>query len=111
MSLPIIENLTRVRGDTKAIEFLVNDESGNPIDPTGFSALFTVNSLRSPPDITTQIFQLVAIITTGTLTFLPAVGDVDILGTFYYDVQLTDPSGLICTISTGSISFVQDITK
>jgi hypothetical protein len=47
----------------------------------------------------------------GTLTFPFVAEDVDRVGDFYYDVQLTDGAGKTSTIRKGKIVFVQDITK
>ena len=45
------------------------------------------------------------------LTFPFVTGDANLVGDYYYDVQLTDSAGQTSTIRKGKIIFAQDITK
>jgi hypothetical protein len=104
--------LERVRGDTAAD--VITIKSGNtPVDLTGCSALMTINSLRNPPDDSTQIYQVAGVITTfdSSISFSPTEEQADLVGFYYYDIQLTDATGHKRTLVKDAYVFTQDITK
>lgn len=107
--------IDRVRGDTYADEFVIkNVRTGAVIDVTGCTAVLTVNSDRNPTDASSQIFQITGILSdpeAGVVQFSPTTEQADQVGTFYYDIQLTDSDGIIRTIMKDVYSFTQDITK
>lgn len=112
MALPITANIERVRGDTKPFIFQIRNESNELVDLTGYSFILTVDSRRAPDDETTRIFNVSGVSNqTGIIRLIPTVDDVNLVGSYFYDAQFTDPAGLICTISRGRIRFTQDITK
>ena len=49
--------------------------------------------------------------TNGLVRFAITAAQADLLGVFFYDVQMTASGGEITTILEGSITFDQDITK
>jgi len=81
-------------------------------DLTGFSAVLSVSSDENPATADYE-FQSNAVVnaTEGSLAFSFGSGDVDLVGDFYYDIQLTDSTGKISTIRKGKMVFSQDITK
>ena len=107
--------LTRKRGDTYADEFTVKSEiTGEAIDISGYSFLLTLNTEKNPVNEDDQVYQLTGSIVdaeNGIVGFSPSAVEADLVGTFYYDVQLTDPSGKIRTIEKDKYKYVQDITK
>lgn len=110
--LPITSDYTRRRGDTKPIKFTVKDEDGALVDMTGYSFVLTVDSTKEPADeVTKQFASTGSTPSTGIVSFPFATNDVDLLGTYYYDAQMTDPLGVVTTIAAGKIKFKQDITK
>lgn len=104
------------RGDSYPIAFTLKDAAtSTPIDLTGSSLLLTVDTLAEPPDATTQVFQLVGVLaadpTTGIVYFTPSPTDTAVVGSYYYDVQLTDAASNILTVVKSSLTIVMDITK
>lgn len=116
-------DIEKRRGDTKDISIRLRDSSGNNLDVTGYTALFTINTSKAPdpdasPAVGTQIFQATGTPnspgTDGVLRFdfnnfggSPYVP----VGSYFYDVQITDVSGEIFTPLIGKFKVVQDITK
>jgi hypothetical protein len=108
-------DITRYRGDTYADEFTLTDvNTGLPVDLTGCSFKLTVDTLQSPPDSSTNLYTLIGTIDTpvsGVVEFAPNSTQADLVGYYFYDVQLIDASGAIRTILSGSYQYLQDITK
>jgi hypothetical protein len=116
-------DIERRRGDTKDISIRLKDSDGNILDVTGYSALLTLNTSKAPdPDASpvegSQIFQATGTPnspgTDGILRFdmanfggSPYVA----VGTYFYDVQVTDAASEIITPLIGKFKVVQDITK
>ena len=107
--------LTRTRGDTHVDEFAITSKkTGAVVDITGASFLLTLSYVSSPYNSAKQIYQLTGTITdaeNGVVEFAPSAVQADIVGTFYYDVQMTDALGKIRTIEKGVYTYTQDITK
>lgn len=108
-------DITRKRGDTYADEFSVlSGTTGLVIDITGFTFLLTVDTEKNPLDATNNLYQLMGVITdasNGLVEFVPSSSNTDLLGKYYFDIQMTDGAGRIRTIDKGFYKFVQDITK
>lgn len=108
-------DLSRKRGDTYSDQFEIVSESTNlPISIVGYSFIMTVDPIRFPPDGSTIAFQIIGSITdaeNGIVEFAPTLSQADKLGLFYYDIQMTDPSGKKRTVDSGEYKFSQDITK
>jgi len=112
MSTPITADITRPRGDTTPIVFTITDPDGTLLLFEGFTFLLTVDPEKAPIDNTNNVFQVVGSSPeSGKVQFVPAALDVDLIGTYYYDAQLTDPLGRVTTFAKGKMKFVQDITK
>jgi len=109
---PVV-NMNRKRGDTRAIVLVVQEGSVN-LDISGWTNfLLTVTTIKNPPDNTTEVFQVSGFfVSDGTdskIAFIPP-GTTDI-GTYYYDIQGTDPAGGKLTIVEGKYKLAQDRTK
>jgi len=108
-------DLTRKRGDTYADEIVLKRKStSTPIDITGWSFKLTVDSSQKPTDTSTKKYSVTGVIldaVNGKVEFPPLITDVDLVGTYYYDIQATDSMGRIRTIMSGKYTFEQDITK
>jgi hypothetical protein len=64
--------------------------------------------------VSSQVFQIVATIVSapgGTASFPFTAAEADFVGTYWFDVQLTDSSGKVFTLMKGRIFYQQDITK
>jgi hypothetical protein len=104
------------RGDSYPLAFtLKNAGTGTAVDLTGCTLLLTVDTLADPPDDTTQVFQLTGELdadpTTGKVYFTPDTTDTATVGTYYYDVQLTDADSNIRTVVKSTLTISMDITK
>lgn len=107
-------DILRARGDTYANIVVVTDAVGAAVDITGYSFLMTIDPSKAPVDNTNNLFQLTGIITdapNGRVEFEPTAIQTDLVGSYFYDIQMTDDAGRIRTIATGKYKFVQDITK
>lgn len=106
--------IERKRGDTYADEFVVTDKrTWEPANLAGCSCLLTLDSRSAPDDSTTQIYQLVGTLKhlDGVIEFAPSAEQANRVGTFYYDLQLTDATGKVRTIASGTYIYIQDRTK
>jgi len=86
-------NLTRTRGDTYPIRMTMTNPDGTAMDLTNKQVLLTVNTEEDPADTTNQVFQIVGTITDallGKVEFAPTDDQADNVGTFYYDVEVSD---------------------
>jgi hypothetical protein len=106
--------ITRYRGDTAPDQFTIKRDNA-AVNIAGCSFKLTVNSEKDPTNSLSQLFSLTGSITSaplGYVEFAPNATQADQLpGRYYYDVQMTDASGAIRTVSKGSYRFLQDITK
>lgn len=107
--------ITRTRGDTYPEKFVINfADTGMPVNLSGCSAKFTVNSNKNPISNSTQVWQVIGEIPNvenGVIFFPITEQQADVLGVFYFDVEFTDSYGWKYTLVKDTISFEQDITK
>jgi hypothetical protein len=107
--------LTRFRGDTLGDKFVVTSNGTTPQDLTGFTARLTVNTVKEPTVTDLPLFTVVGVIEDapgGVLLFNPSLGQVDqVPGKYFYDVELTTPTGKIITVAKGTYTIKQDISK
>lgn len=108
---PVEIDLCVTRGDTAPFGFAIVDSAGSPVDLTGKTYLFTVNTLEDPPDNTTQVIQVTGSVSSNVVSINFSAAEANQLGELYYDLQETDSSGAIFTLAKGKIEFKQDITK
>lgn len=111
------------RGDSYTITLTIKDKSVTPseaIDISGYSFKMTCNSEQDPTDETNQQFQVIGVVdpdqvtNKGKVSFTPTANDTDLAkATYFYDVEMTDGSGNIRTISPYKAKFKlnQDQTK
>lgn len=116
-------DVERRRGDTKTFSIRLKDSSGNALDVSGYTALLTINTDKSPnidvsPVVGVEIFQTSGAPnspgTDGILRFdFAAFGGSPYVavGPYFYDVQITDAGGEIFTPLIGKFKVVMDITK
>lgn len=106
--------ITRYRGDTYADKFVITDSDGAVLDITGHSFKLTLNSNKTPSDATGQAYQLIGTITngaSGAVEFAPNATQANIVGRYYYDIQMTDDQGAVKTVQAGIYTYIQNITK
>lgn len=106
--------LERVRGDTKPLRVKLTTD-GAPIDVASWSGRWTISTEKDPIGTANQQAQISGApatpTTDGIIEFAPALLDVDLVGSFYYDVEVTDAAGKVLTILKGKVKFLQDISK
>lgn len=117
MATPDTNDIVIYRGDTTSLVFTYEDINGDPIDVTGYSAKFQA---RKDTDASTADIDLSSAggtITVGTTNGLFTVSisaaitaalDSD---DYDYDLQVTDGSSNVRTISRGTITLLKDVTR
>lgn len=123
VGVPTECDIERRRGDTKTIVIRLTTD-GSPVDVTGYTATLTINTVKAPnidvsPVEGQQIFQAVGAAlsspgTDGKIAFPMAqfaASPYVPVGSYFYDVQITDVAGEIFTPLIGKFKVVQDITK
>lgn len=110
-----LADITRRRGDTYPHRFTLIDSNGAAVNIAGYSFRMTVNTVKKPVDISTQLFTLTGVITAaaaGEYEFRPSSTNTDQTpGTYWYDVEVTDGSGYITTLGVAKYVITQDISK
>lgn len=110
-----MSDLERKRGDTYADEIAVTSTITDlPIDITGYSFKLTLDPDKNPIDASGNVYVLTGSIidaANGIVGFSPSAVEADQLGTFFYDIEMTDGAGKIRTIEKGKYKYLQDITK
>lgn len=112
---PTISNI--VRGDTRTVNLTFLESDGTtPIDLTGGTVYFTVNSSQDPSDDTGVAFQKIATSFTdadaGEHTFTLTHSDTNIdAGTYWYDAQFKDSVGNYLSSYRGKFVVQSDVTR
>ena len=105
------------RGDSWPLVVTVkNATTGLPISISGYQFKLTVDRKANPATSpsTTKIFELSGVVTNGAagqVTFTPSSVNHALAGEFFYDIQMTNSSNNIKTITKSTYSVLQDITK
>lgn len=109
-------DIERFRGDTAADEWTIQNAAGTAaVNISGYSFILSVSSIENPPDGTSELYNLVGVITdapNGKVEFTPSAVQSDQKpAVYYYDVQMTTAGARIKTIDKGKYTYKQDITK
>ena len=109
-------DLCWARGDNDSRTFTIKDSLGVVVDISGWTLSMAVNTLKDPPDATTEIFQVAGVFVTdgtdGQISFTPPANSLDAVTAnqkAFYDVQRLTPS--IKTLVKGSVTFIMDVDK
>lgn len=107
-----------IRGDTRVININCFQPDGvTPLNLTGATVYFTVNSNQSPTDDTSAAFQKSTTSHTapllGQTSITIASADTQSLtpGVYWYDVQIKDASGNITSLKQAEFDINADITR
>jgi hypothetical protein len=110
-----MSKIRRRRGDTFAHRIAVTDEdTGEPVDITGFTFKMTVDPEQAPADGANNIWQVAGAIVdapAGVVGFSPDAGEADNVGDFFYDIEMTNTLSKSETIDAGPFELIQDISK
>lgn len=112
-------SFTMTSGDSKRINFSINDKDGVPLDITGAIAQFWASKLKngkfsSTPVITKSSANGGGITMTdafsGALTVRLEPEDTDgLAGEYYVELQLVDVTGDVATAYTGTMTVLKDL--
>lgn len=106
-----------IRGDTRTVNLTFLESDGStPINLTGGTVYFTVNSSSDPTSDTSVAFQKTATVftspTTGQHTFTLTHANTNIdPGTYWYDAQFVDSVGSYLSSYRGKFVIQSDITR
>lgn len=108
-------DITVKRGDTFKRRIILKDNSGNPIDATGWTIWFTVRKYIVSSNIKSDSEALISQNFEGTsdgiIIFTISSEDMDLeVGTFYYDIQIKNSNGIISS-DIGKFIVTADITR
>lgn len=109
-----------IRGDTRTVNLTFVDSDGTtPINLTGGTVYFTVNSSSDPSDDTSKAFQLTA--TDATPFTAPLLGKHTLTlshantnitpGPYWYDAQFVDAVGKYLSSYRGKFIVQSDVTR
>lgn len=106
-----------IRGDTRTVNLTFLESDGStPVNLTGGTVYFTVNSASDPADDTSIAFQKTATsftsATTGQHTFTLTHSDTNITpSTYWYDAQFKDATGSYLSSYRGKFIVQSDVTR
>lgn len=108
-----MSEINRFRGDTYRLGFILK-KNKKTYDITDHSFAFTVDTRENPDDESTQVFKIDAVISNaslGEIYFEFTEEQADLLGTYYFDIQMVNADAEKRTLDKGTIVFSQDINK
>lgn len=108
-----MSEITRYRGDTYPIYVTVQNENSLPIDITDWTLVMSLCDV-SAPTVSDYIWQVTASVSepeNGAAFFDFSDKQMDLVGSFYYDIQIVDQANKKRTIKKGTLKFLQDINK
>ena len=110
MAFPGFYNFFYYRGDTSQFVVRPKTTNGSAFDLTGYTAAFTIATVRGSAGVQTAATTVVNTTTDiVTCTITPAVGRTLPAATYIYDVQITNGTQIF-TLLTGEITVVDDVT-
>ncbi len=103
-------DIQRFRGDTDPAIFNISKQ-GKTLDITGSTFKLSVSTVSSPVTAV-YIMQLIGVVEgpLGRVSFSPTALEADVVGNYYYDVEMTTGT-VVKTIVSGKFKMLQDITK
>lgn len=110
-----IRNLDLVRGDTRNYQMHFYDDDNVDINITGWTVTMTVKAdLDAAGDTSALIKKVVTVHsdpTHGRTVVTLETTDTNLVGDFYYDIQVKRPDNVTVTLMSGVITFVADVTR
>lgn len=108
-TLPCVVDLQLYQGDDAHIDVTVTDPDGNPTDLTGYTAQAQI---RKRPTEAIVLAAFTATITGNVIALDLPHGEADKLGSnATWDLQVTDPAGLIVTLAYGIVYVTLQVTR
>lgn len=113
--MPNDTNLELRRGDTKVYALHFTDSSGEDINITGWTVFFTASADPEPTNDDNAIIKKTVTVhsdpTNGRTTVILSATDTNILGDYYYDIQVKRVDNSIITVIQGLLTFNADQTR
>jgi len=106
--LPTQVNLSVYQGDDFFLKITVDDTT-SPVDLTTYTAKAEIRSSGSTP--TKTEFDVTIVDAVTLLLHLTNANSLLLTGNGVWDVQVTDPTGLVTTLAGGSLTLVKDVTR
>jgi hypothetical protein len=113
-----MSKITIIRGDSRNIDVTFVDTDGvTPINLTGGTVYFTVNSSKDPSDDTSASVQknvtshTAATLGKSRVSLVPTDTSGLAAGTYYYDIQLKDAAGTVVSGAADKFIIKADITR
>lgn len=109
-----VRDIDRERSDTRRITFRIHNSADTAIDISAWTSfIFTIDTLRKPPDNTTQVGQLTGTLTNdgtdGLVYFVPTGSEPT--GKYYYAVRAVDQNSEKTTFVKGKYVVGEDRTN
>lgn len=99
------------RGDTKRIRLVISRNS-IPIDITGATILFSMKQKMSDTVLALQKTGVLSNPLTGeAIITLDSADTLNLLGKYYYDIQITSSTGEVSTLICETVNILQDISQ
>jgi hypothetical protein len=103
------------RGDDISLALAFTDENDAVVNITGWTIFFEVKREKDDSDSSAVISKTVTVHTSPTLglsTVAITASDTNaLLGSYHYDIQAKTNTGRILTVTSGIITFREDITR
>jgi hypothetical protein len=99
----VLQDFTIYQGDNKQVTFEVVDENGDPLDLTGYSAVWVMYNQKNKEVILTKTSDDDLLIGGGTIQ-LNLSGDATLTvnpAKYQHELEITDPVGTVSTVTTG----------
>ena len=99
------------QGDDWTCQVEVQYLDGSPADITGWTAQSQIRKgfADDNPDIVVDISATV--VSPNINLYIPKAETVDMLGEYAWDLQVTDPAGMVTTLLSGVVNVMQEVTR
>lgn len=109
-----MNNYQTKRGDDFLLNVAFKNSAGAAEDITDWSIFFTMKEEKYMGDNDDGVIKIAGVITDAsdglaTVTVPSSITE-DLLGSYYYDIQYKDDTGVIKTVDEGVVTFSEDIT-
>lgn len=108
---PAIRNIAVTRGDTYQHLVAFTDADGAPVDLTGYTYAAQLRANPESPDILATMDTSAGATGEVWLTIDPDVTALLVPGRRAWDLQETDPDGIVTTLLAGAADVVADVTR
>lgn len=112
---PTTQNFTTYRGDDFIINLTFQDDEGDPVDITGWTVFFTLKDDKDLLDSQAIVQKTITVHVDPTdgisQVHVTNTETSTLVGTFYYDLQYKDDHAVVRTLTEGTVTFFEDVTR